>query len=65
MQLHDVGELKEALDVNDANQALAQGWHLVAVVPRGPLSLYVLGRKVNPEAPKGEYVDGEWVSADE
>lgn len=45
MQIQDVSELKEALDVGAANQALAEGWQLVAVVTRGSQMVYVLGKK--------------------
>lgn len=45
MQMQDVSELKEALNVGAANQALAEGWQLVAVVTRGSQVVYVLGKK--------------------
>lgn len=45
MLVHEVGELKEALGVHEANDAIEKGWHLVTVVPRGPLLVYVMGKK--------------------
>lgn len=45
MLVHEVGELKEALGVHEANDAIEQGWQLVTVVPRGALLVYVMGKK--------------------
>jgi hypothetical protein len=52
MQLHEVKEVKSVTSYNSANEALSQGWTLIAVVSEssgGPC--YVLGkRKVPNEA---------------
>ena len=61
MQMHEVDEVKEIIGVGEVNQALTQGWRLVAVVPRGALVSYVLGREVAPDEAQGTYVRGRWV----
>lgn len=68
MQLHEVDVVKELFSVTEVNEALQEGWRIVAVVSsaepgtgeREVVACYVLGRKVNPEPPKGEYVGGRW-----
>jgi hypothetical protein len=44
MRLDEVGEFKEALDYREANLAIEQGWKVMAVVPRGTMTIYVLGK---------------------
>lgn len=48
MSFAKIKTLKEVMDVNAANQALGEGWQLVAVVPRGSLLCYVLGKEGEP-----------------
>jgi hypothetical protein len=53
MQLNEVDVIKELFSVKDVNEALTQGWRIVAVVssvePHSgnelPVACYVLGRK--------------------
>lgn len=68
MQLHEVDVIKELFSVKEVNQALTEGWRIVAVVSavdggEHPVACYVLGRKVKPEPAKGEYVEGIWTPA--
>ncbi|RMP44306.1 hypothetical protein ALO95_200379 [Pseudomonas syringae pv. antirrhini] len=56
MQLHEVDEIQELFNVKDVNQALTQGWRIVAVTSSvepssGELSVacYVLGRYLKKE----------------
>lgn len=52
MQLHEVDEIKELFIVGQVNEALQQGWRIVAVVPsvepgsgsEAPVPCYVMGR---------------------
>jgi hypothetical protein len=54
MQLHEVDEIKELFHVKEVNEALTQGWRIVAVVssvePSSgselPVACYVMGRSV-------------------
>lgn len=53
MQLHEVEVIQELFHVKDVNEALTQGWRIVAVVPsvepfggEVPVACYVLGRRV-------------------
>lgn len=59
MPYHDVDEIQELFSVKDVNDALKEGWRIVAVVPGvqpGTVDMaldmettcYVLGRKVAP-----------------
>ncbi|MBK3479104.1 hypothetical protein JJD66_23770 [Pseudomonas sp. MF6751] len=61
MQMHEVDEVKEVIGVGEVNQALAHGWRLVTVVPRGATVAYVLGREVASDEAQGKYVRGRWV----
>lgn len=51
MQLHEVRHLKEVNTRSDAEAALADGWHLLAVMPNPQaaagygMAVYVLGKK--------------------
>lgn len=68
MQLHEVDVIKEMFSVRDVNQSLSEGWRIVAVVSavdvgEHPVACYVLGRKLEPKPPQGEYVDGIWKPA--
>lgn len=45
MLMHQAEELMEVDIVAKANEALAKGWTLVAVVPSADGPVYVLGRK--------------------
>lgn len=48
------------LDYRDANLALQQGWRVMAVVPRGAITVYVLGKAAKAVAKgEGEYI-GNW-----
>lgn len=51
MQLFEAGEVCEANSTDTANQLLAEGWKLLAVVttggPNGHVPCYVLGRSAN------------------
>lgn len=68
MQLYEVDEVQELFNVTEVNEALQEDWRIVGVVSsakpgtgeRAVVACYVLGRKVNPEPPKGEYVGGRW-----
>ena len=70
MQLYEVDEVQELFSVTEVNEALQEGWRIVAVVSsaepgtgeRAVVACYVLGRRVNPESPKGEYARGRWVA---
>lgn len=44
VQIDEVGEFKEALHYRAANLALQQGWRVMAVVPRGAITVCVLGK---------------------
>lgn len=45
MQLHEVGEVKSVSTTNGANQALDEGWTLIAVVSdSGGGARYVFGK---------------------
>ncbi|WP_421526447.1 hypothetical protein [Pseudomonas yamanorum] len=60
MQLHEVEVIKELFKVREVNEALTDGWRIVAVVssvnPENgnglPVACYVLGRKAKKEQPK-------------
>ncbi|OSR95709.1 hypothetical protein BV330_00034 [Pseudomonas syringae pv. actinidiae] len=68
MQLHEVDEIVELFLVDDVNQALTEGWRIVAVgtsaepgVSEVPVLCYVLGRaaqpaKETPRKPAGSLV---------
>ncbi|BCQ60780.1 hypothetical protein PBOI14_25300 [Pseudomonas sp. Boi14] len=50
MQLHEVDVIKELFSVREVNEALTEGWRIVAVVSAvdggdHPVACYVLGRK--------------------
>jgi hypothetical protein len=56
MQLHEVSEIRELYVVDQVNDALADGWKIVAVVSAtlpsavtgdGPVACYVMGRKAS------------------
>lgn len=56
MQLYEVDVIQELFSVRDVNEALKQGWRIVAVTgavePAGselPVACYVLGRQVKKE----------------
>lgn len=66
MQMNEVGRVHECEDLEQANELLALGWSLVAVIATGRgngqmLPCYILGEPRKPEVPKGEYVRGHWV----
>ena len=54
MQLYDVDEVQELFSVTEVNEALREGWRIVAVVSsaepntgeRAPVACYVLGRYI-------------------
>lgn len=58
MQLHEVDVIQELFSVRDVNEALKQGWRIVAVTSSAetnsgdspPVACYVLGRQVKPVA---------------
>jgi len=57
MQLHEVDVIQELFSVRDVNEALTQGWRIVAVTSAtepasadGPVACYVLGRYAKPAA---------------
>lgn len=56
MQLHEVDVIQELFSVKDVNEALAEGWRIVAVVSSVepglgelPVACYVLGKKAKPK----------------
>jgi hypothetical protein len=62
MQLNEVDMIKELFSVKEVNEALTQGWRIVAVVssvePAGgelPVACYVMGRYAKA---KGEFHAG-------
>jgi len=66
MTFENVNEVVEAFGAEEANKRLAEGWTLLAVVqgtvPEAQSHIkYVLGRKIDPDEPQGEYVRGRWV----
>lgn len=55
MLLNEVDVIKELFSVQEVNQALTQGWRLVAVTtsaapssPDMPAACYILGKKIKP-----------------
>jgi hypothetical protein len=72
MQISEAAQVLEVFNQENANKCLAEGWRLLAVLPAAPKGsssetsvIYVLGKPAQPVVPKGEYVDGRWVPADE
>lgn len=71
MQLHEAHEVKEVYGASAANASIQQGWKLLAITAAHDLTdpfgadreklktVYVLGKPA--PAPKGKYVDGEFV----
>lgn len=64
MELHEADVIKELFDVREVNQALSDGWRIVAVVssvePAGgdlQVACYVLGRKNPPVGTLGDRTD--------
>lgn len=62
MQLHEVDEVKELFSLKDVNEALRQGWRIVAVVSSvtpyatqgdGPVACYVLGKSAKADPLSG------------
>ncbi|WP_421556745.1 hypothetical protein [Pseudomonas kitaguniensis] len=62
MQLHEVDVIQELFSVKEVNEALAQGWRIVAVVSSIepglgdlPVACYVMGRyaKAKSQLPEG------------
>ncbi|PJH90083.1 MULTISPECIES: hypothetical protein [Pseudomonas] len=61
MQLHEVEVIKELFSVREVNEALTQGWKIVAVVSsvepgtgsEVPVVCYVLGRKTKKNPTEG------------
>lgn len=58
MQLHEVDVIKELFVVKEVNEALQQGWKIVAVVSSAetgassvPVACYVMGRKAQKKDP--------------
>lgn len=49
MQMHEAVELLEAFNLDSANEAIQEGWRLLAVVPGASGVTYVLG-KARPRA---------------
>ena len=44
MQMHEAIELLEAFNLDSANDAIQEGWKLLAVVPGSSSVTYVLGK---------------------
>ncbi len=66
MQMSDAVEVVQVAGASAANDKLAEGWKLLAVVPSANSSghqhvAYVLGKPKSSSEPKGKYVDGDWV----
>jgi len=58
MQLHEVEQIQELFAVEEVNEALQQGWKIVAVVSSAepgatatPVACYVMGRKFPKKDP--------------
>lgn len=60
MQISDAVEVIEVFSEDEANERLAEGWRLLAVVPGAPRGssnrasvVYVLGKPADPTEPTG------------
>ncbi|UZE22187.1 hypothetical protein LOY67_19380 [Pseudomonas sp. B21-056] len=59
MQLHEVDVIQELFSVKDVNEALADGWRIVAVTSSAelatgesaPVACYVMGRRIKKPQP--------------
>jgi len=65
MQMSDAVEVVQVAGASAANEKLAEGWKLLAVVPNANSEgrshvAYVLGKPKPPAEAKGKYVDGDW-----